>query len=210
MNRESAGLRADRPRMQGVKEAIEERRSVRSFRPGILDEPTVRELLGAAVLAPTARHLEPWAFVIVQDRALLKRISDRAIATWPPLPAPDHERQAAAHLPPASHAPGLLAAAELNVFYDAGTLIVICARPLGPFVNADCWLAAENLMLAATGLGLGTCCIGSAVEALNAPDLKAELGIPPDVLVVAPVIVGVPETVPAPTPRKAPIILSWK
>jgi nitroreductase len=50
------------------------------------------------------------------------------------------------------------------VFYDA--LIVIGARRRGPVVVADCWLAAENLMLAVCALGPGTCCIGSAVPAL--------------------------------------------
>ena len=64
------------------------------------------------------------------------------------------------------------------VFYDASTLIVICAKPMGPFVSADCWLAAENLMLAASALGLGTCCIGSAIPALNSPEAKPRAGDP--------------------------------
>lgn len=46
---------------------------------------------------------------------------------------------------------------------------------------ADCWLAAENLMLSACALGLGTCCIGSAIPALNSPEAKSELGISADV-----------------------------
>lgn len=71
-------------------------------------------------------------------------------------------------------------------------LIVVCAKPMGPFVSADCWQAAENLMLAASALGLGTCCIGSAIPALNSPEAKSELGIPADVEAVAPIIVGVP------------------
>jgi len=177
--------------MLGVMDAIEQRRSVRSFQPATVDEPTVRALLRAAVLAPTARHLEPWAFVVVQDRDLLKRISDRAKAMSP--------EQSAHHEP------------DFNVFFDAGTLIVICVRPVGSSATADGWLAAENLMLAATELGLGTCCVGgAATEALNSPEIKAELAIPPDVEVVAPVVVGVPKAVPPPTGRKEPVILSWR
>lgn len=191
-------------------DAIEERRSVRSFKPEKLDKDTIAALLQAAVLAPTARHLEPWAFVVVQDRALLKRISNRAKAAWPPQTSAPQEKHAAAHVPATSHFAGLLDSEDFNIFYDAGTLIVICARPVGPFAVADCWLAAENLMLQATEMGLGTCCIGSAVEALNAPDIKAELGIPKNVDVVVPVIAGVPDFVPAPTGRQEPVILSWK
>ena len=53
-------------------------------------------------------------------------------------------------------------------------------------VEADCWLAAENLMLAATAKGLGTCCIGFAVGILNTEEVKRELGIPEDGAAVAP------------------------
>jgi nitroreductase len=47
-----------------------------------LDEPTIRALLDAAVQAPTAMHTEPWAFVVIQDDATLKRFSDRAKGSW--------------------------------------------------------------------------------------------------------------------------------
>jgi nitroreductase len=47
------------------------------------------------------------------------------------------------------------------------------------------WLAAENLMLAAHAMGLGTCVIGSAVPALNTPKSKAELNIPSECTAIA-------------------------
>jgi nitroreductase len=59
-------------------DAIFTRRSVRSSTAQALDETTIRALLDAAVQAPTAMHVEPWAFAVVQDPATLKRISDRA------------------------------------------------------------------------------------------------------------------------------------
>jgi len=43
-----------------------------------VEETVLRELLDAAVQAPSAMHLEPWAFAVVQDKAVLKRYSDRA------------------------------------------------------------------------------------------------------------------------------------
>ena len=63
---------------------------------------------------------------------------------------------------------------------DAGTLVVICRKPDGRYAEADCWLAAENFMLAACAKQLGTCCIGFAVPVLNVPDIKREVGIPQD------------------------------
>jgi nitroreductase len=179
-----------------VLDAIYARRAVRAYAPDPVDEETVRALLAAAVRAPTAVHLEPWAFVVVQDRARLARYSERA-------------KQIVLAMTPEAHIRDLVSAPGFNVFYDAGTLLVICARPLGPWGAADCWLAAENLMLAACALGLGTCPIGFAVAMLNTPEIKAELAIPADVVAVAPIIVGVPR---GPTPavtRKDPVILSW-
>jgi hypothetical protein len=44
----------------------------------------------------------------------------------------------------------MLADPAFNIFYDAGSLIVVCCKARGRFVDADCWLAAENVMLAAT------------------------------------------------------------
>jgi nitroreductase len=102
------------------------------------------------------------------------------------------------------------ASPDFCVFYDAPVLIAICAKHSGPFAAADCWMAAENLMLAACAIGLGSCCIGSAIPALNSPAIKEELGIPPDVEVVAPIIVGVASSPSIDSPRQPPDILGWK
>ena len=199
----------DANRLMTLFEAIAKRRAVRAYRPDRIDESTVRELLKEAVKAPTAMHAEPWAFAVIQDRELLKRYSDLAKKTWSP--ERDGER-AVAHpvLARGSHAAALLSQPDFNIFYDAGTLIVICARPLGSFVVADCWLAAENLMLAACAMGFGTCCIGFGVPVFNRPEVKAELGIPPDVVAIAPIILGVPRDEAPQTPRKEPDILCWR
>jgi nitroreductase len=185
----------------GVLDAIRQRRAVRAYTGAALDAPRVSELLHAAVQAPTAMHLEPWAFVVIQDRALLKRYSDRAKSMLLDQPPP------AGH--PGAHHLEMLRDPAFNIFYDAGTLIVICKRAASPFADADCWLAAENLMLAATAQGLGTCCIGFAVGVLNDPDVKRELGIPEDGAAVAPIIVGRPRGAAAPVARKPPVILRW-
>src|SRR5690349_11185047 len=65
-----------------VLDAIFTRRSVRGYSPQPVEPSVVTALLDAAVQAPTAMHAEPWAFVIVQDRAALRRISDRAKGLW--------------------------------------------------------------------------------------------------------------------------------
>lgn len=193
-----------------VLEAIARRRSVRAYAPDPIDERTVRALLLAAVQAPTAMHAEPWAFVIVQDPRLLKRCSDRAKAMLLEHAATFHDLHRISAPPRDSAFARALVSPDFNIFYNAGTLVVICGQPAGPFVPADCWLAAENLMLAAAAMGLGTCCIGSALPALNLPESRAELDIPADVTAFAAVIVGVPAEAPQAPPRKEPRIISWK
>jgi len=188
--------------------ALYARRAVRSFLPAQPDEALLHRLLDAAVHAPTAMHAEPWGFAIVQDPARLKRYSDRAKAMLQKEPvAVGWGSLAPAH---ADEHRALLGNPDFNIFYDAGTLVVVCRTTDRPFADADCWLAAENFMLAAVAEGLGTCCIGFAVQVLNTPQAKRELGIPEEGAAVAPIIVGVPrEPLPARSARKAPRILGW-
>ncbi len=181
-------------------EVMHERRSVRAYSAEIVDRTTLDALLRAAVQAPTAMHMEPWRFVVVQDPDVLRRISNRAKDSL----MGDAQRL---HAPLAASSPFF--SPDFNVFYDAPTLVVIGAPLRGHFVQADCWLAAQNLMLAAHAMGLGTCVIGSAVAALNLPQTQQELGIPPDIYAVVPIIVGKPRGEPGPSPRQAPQILAW-
>ena len=186
-----------------VLEVINRRSSVRSYSGGAIDRPTVEALLEAAVRAPTAMHEEPWQFLVIQDRATLRRLSDRAKALFT-----DEARRL--HTPGGDSAAARFAQPEFDVFYDAGTLIVICSKMSGPFVEADCWLAAENLILAAQAMGLGTCVIGSAKSALNTEAVREDLGIPRQTTAVAPIIVGKPREDWPPTQRRQPEVLLWR
>jgi len=187
------------PITMSVMDAIYERRAVRSYTGGPVEAATVNALLEAAVHAPTAVHEEPCAFAVIQDRGMLQRLSDSAKKLIPNL-----ERDV--HLPGEQTHHFTL---PENVFYNAGTLIVIYGRPVGAFVVADCWLAAENLMLAARGMGLGTCVIGLAVAALNTSEWKVELKVPRELTAYAPIIVGVPVGETLATGRKKPEVLVW-
>jgi len=184
-------------------DAIYQRRSVRDFAPGTIDQAVIRALLDAAVHAPTAMHEEPWSFAVIQDKDLLNRLSSSAKEKV--------RREAqSSNTPQAKHSLELVNKPDFHVFYNAGTLIVIYSKFKGPFVVADCWLAAENLMLAAFAKGLGTCVIGFAVSPLNTPEWKAELNIPAEMTAIAPIIAGVPAGETPAVPRKQPDIMAWK
>jgi len=186
-----------------INEAIAGRRSVRDYKAKEVDDVAVKQMLEAAVHAPTAIHEEPWAFVVIHDKNLLDRLSDRAKEFLKSGADPIHPDGT-------NHANDQLVAKDFNVFYNATTLIIICGETTGAFVPADCWLAAQNLMLAAYAHGFGTCVIGLAVTAINTPEWKKELGIPADMAAFVPIIVGVPAGETPPVSRKPPKVLNWK
>lgn len=191
------------PQRKNVFEAILARRSVRTYSPDPIDRNTVLTLLEAAVRAPTAMHEEPWAFIVVQDKQVLRQLSDRA----KPLVAEEMRQRNTKEIRLSFEH---LANPDFDVFHGANTLIIICTKPSGPFVVADCWLAAENMMLAACDMGLGSCVICSSASVLNIHNVKTELGIPNDYTAIAPIVVGIPMEETAATPRKEPLILAWK
>ena len=182
-------------------ETILARRSVRRYKARKVDRTTISILLEAAVHAPTAIHQEPWAFVVIQDKVLLRSLSDLA----KPLFIAEAQEKGLEH---AGHSFDIFNYPDFNIFYDATTLILICGRTSAPSFSADCWLAAENLMLAACAMGLGSCVVGSALPALNTPETKVLLSIPENFIAVAPIIVGYPDDEIVPVMRKNPVILA--
>ncbi|MDR3453466.1 MAG: nitroreductase family protein [Rhodoferax sp.] len=180
-----------------INEAISGRRSVRDYTAQAVDEPAIRRLIDAAVNAPNAVNQQPWTFTVVRDQRLLDRISRDAkshmLATLPADAASGHFRS-------------MLDDPAFQIFYHAPVLILISAIAQGPWIVEDCALAAENLMLAAHSVGLGTCWIGFAQSYLNTPVGKSALGLPAEWVSIAPLIVGHPKAVAAPVPRKVPEI----
>ncbi len=182
--------------------ALEGRCSVRDYKHDVLTRGQVASLLAAAVRAPTAMHQEAWSFVVVQDHKVIERISDRA----KPLFARMLQRRDLHHR---AHGGAAFSDHRGSIFYNARTLILVCGQRDAPFIEADCWLATGNILLAAHAAGLASCVIGSALGALELDDIRAELQIPPNHIVIAPIIVGVAAHHPAPAARKDPRILHW-
>ena len=145
--------------------------------------------------APNAVNQQPWTFTVVRDKDVLNRLSHAAkshmLATMPPSAQSDHFRSR-------------LSDPNFHIFYHAPMFVLISAIAQGPWIVEDCALAAENLMLAAYAVGLGTCWIGFAQGFLNTPDGKKLLDLPPAWVPIAPIIVGRPKAVPVDVSRKAP------
>ena len=142
--------------------AILERRSVRKFKPEPVPQATIGRIMEAAQWAPSAGNLEPWEFYVVLNQETKKKL--------------------------------YAAARNQNFVLEAPVVIVVCAVPdmsakvygergRSLYCLQDTAAAVQNIMLAATGYGLGTCWVGSFDEEGVALALDLPAGIRPIAIV---------------------------
>lgn len=186
-----------------LREAIYQRRAVRDYRGASVPKEMIEAVIRAAVQAPSAMNQQPWAFAVFQGRERLAGWSARAKQHFP-APASSPSTNDELH-----GLQQMLSDPAFNIFYNAHILVVICARADSMNGAEDCCLAAQNLMLRAYEMGLGTCPIGLARPWLNQSEVKSEIGIPADLDVVFPVIIGWTTVMPPPVPRREAEIVVW-
>lgn len=161
-----------------ISEAIRKRKSVRAY----LDKPVpagdLAKIIEAGQWAPNAG---PFQISVVRKAELRKRINDRTHDAM--LHSGNEFLKQRASLP------------GYQPIYGAPLLILLSAPANAPFGAINTALAAENMILEATGLGLASCHIITPTLALNAEnnrDLAREAGIPDGYVAQCAVIVGYP------------------
>lgn len=155
-----------------VMEAIRGRRSIRNFMDRPVEEEKLRAVLEAGRLAPSARNLQDWRFIVVRDPATRKRLAE-----------------AARNQEFVGQAPVVIAACGTS------DMVMTCGQPA---YALDVAIAVDHMTLAAAAEGLGTCWIGAFYE----DKVKEILGIPEQIRVVALLPLGYPAQAARPTPRK--------
>jgi hypothetical protein len=122
-----------------VMEAIRERRAVRDYTGARVERPTIEGLIQAAILAPSARNLQPWAFAVLLDRERIDGYARRAknwlLANFAQTSYDDSLRK-------------MVEDPNFVMFYHAPALVLVLAKSSDAQAAEDCCLAAENLMLA--------------------------------------------------------------
>lgn len=154
-------------------EAIRTRRSVRTYEERPVGEPVIRELLGAAMQAPSAGNARPWQFIVITDRRILSRVPGI--------------NPHAAMAPGAAF--GVVVCGDLSLEEYPGRWV------------ADCSTATENLLLAAHAKGLGAVWTGIHPVGERMSAFRELLGLPEHVMPLAFVPVGYPKETPAPEDR---------
>lgn len=181
------------------------RRSNRNYGPDPVPDDALLEIINAGIYAPTAACQQLWRFAVVTDRAAIDRYSDLAKRLWlERLPG----MAAGLGAGPASMIERMMRS-PAHIFHRAPALVFIVA-PRAPFVVEDCSCAAENMMLAARSLGIGSCWIGFANMLGDDEGTLGELKVPEGHGIVAALVFGYPvnEARRAP-PRNKDVILSW-
>ncbi|HHV79520.1 MAG TPA: nitroreductase family protein [Firmicutes bacterium] len=169
-----------------VFDAIRERRSVRSFEQKLIPDAIINRLIEAAVQAPTAGGVEPWRFFVVLNEKIRTCLSEAAFG-----------QKFVAAAPCVIVVCGVPAEAEKAYGRRGRELYLI----------QDTAAAVENILLAATALGLGTCWVGAFDEGRAARCLNLD---PSVIRPLAIIPLGYPAERPSPRRRKSlPEVCTW-
>jgi len=179
-------------------DVVRRQRACRAFADDPVSDETVARVLEAATYAPSAENSQPWVFVVVRDADLRARIGDLTRRVWES-GARDAEvdrLDAALFADVDRGMSGGVAEAPVLVVVGCDT-----TRAHEGAVPDSIFPAVQNLLLAATALGLG-----SALTTLAtgfADELRDLVGLPAHVRPMAVVPLGHPVR-PLGPPRRAP------
>lgn len=188
--------------MENVQNSVLEilhRRAIRRFDPKQIEEEALRQILKAGLYAPSAGGRQGVMFAVCQDREVNERLGRIKRAN-------SHPRMATATSYVSREQPSIADDPNLeNAFYDAPTVITMFAPKDFLFSAEDCAAAAENMMLAADSLGIGSCYIGQGWTAFADPygqEILKRWNIRTDYYAVMQLLLGYPrEGDPHPTPK---------
>lgn len=153
--------------MNETLETIKKRRSVRAYQDRPISDADLAAIMEAAIYAPSAMNQQKWHFTVIQSGETLDRLMQTARENL--LKSPIEFFRERASNP------------DFNVFHKAPAVVIITADEKAVFTEMDCGMAAENIALAATSLGIASCTIGMSAALFEGDDaaaVKKELGIP--------------------------------
>lgn len=163
-----------------VFECISSRASVRSYKSEPVSKKDLLRIAEAGTLAPTAMNAQALTFTVIADAQTLEELNCAVKAC---LPDADVTRISARD-----------SDNRFNFFYRAPALIIVSASEKAVFPREDAGCAMQNMYLAATALGLGSCWINQLGNGKGElPAVKAVLtkaGVPEGDSVYAALSVG--------------------
>ena len=122
------------------------RRSIRNYSTEQVKQNDLDLIVKAGLYAPSGHNQQSWHFTVVQDKELIDSLSN---ATKEEMAKTDNEflQEKASD-------------ANFHLFYHSPTIIVISGENAAIVPNIDCAAAAQNMLIAAESINIGTCWIG--------------------------------------------------
>ena len=177
---------------------IQNRRSVRSFTEEAVSKEKIETILEAGVWAATGMNRQPWRFIVIENKSVIKSISDETKkAVREAMPAIGNRFETNGDI----------------ICYNAPVLILICTEVDKNFSNInlrDSVLAAQNIFLKAHELGLGTCYMGWIdLMNQNRPEVLKKFGVPEGYEMQVSLILGYPKIKSSSGKRNKVQVLKW-
>ena len=192
-----------------VMKTILHRRSIRRFDERQIDEQKLKQILQAGLYAPSAGGRQGVLFAVCQDKSINETLGKIKRAN-------SHPRMADAVSYVSKEQPSIADDPNISdAFYHAPTVVTLFAPKNFLFAAEDCAAAAENMMLMADSIGVGSCCIGQGWTAFADPfgqELLQKWKIPGGYYAVMQLLLGYPRTEdkhPTGKPRKPGRILRF-
>ena len=168
--------------MSDILNLIKERTSVRCFKNEAVKEEDVKAIAEAAIWAPNAMNKQGWHFSVVKSPELIEKMSQGAKKGMLESPVEFLQKKAAAD--------------DFHAFFHA-PLVVVITREEEKFTFFDCGAAAENICLAAKGLGYDSCITASTeFMFMGDPELYKVLEVPEGYKFTCAIPIGIKQDAP--------------
>ena len=177
---------------------IKGRRSCRSYKPDAVPEKVIDRILEAGTWAPSAMNKQPWKFIVITDRQVIRDLSDRVKKAM---------LGNAAVMSVARYAERFTASKDL-VFYGAPLLIFIIGDEKDEWMPVDTGLCAQNMFLYAYSEGLASCWIGFSHQLNKDPEALKKLKVPAGNKIQGAFIFGYPAEKMPPHDRNKPVVIA--
>jgi len=174
-----------------TEKAIMGRRSVRGYEAQSVPRNVIDKILKAGAMAPSAMGVHPCRFIVITDGKLIRELSDKV-------------KDRAGALGLGMKMAEYMKLKEDVIFYNAPLLVLIVAEK-SDWATYDSSLAAQNMMLRAYDLGLGSCFIGFATMLRGDRKALESLGIKASQELYCALIFGYPKKWPKPKENEVKI-----
>lgn len=181
-------------------EVLKRRRSIRLYTGEPVAMSVIDDLIEAAVSAPSSLNSQPWHFHVAVGATSRKAVkeavaqSTRFLEEYASMLSPDLLERAARFYADLGNAPIVIGVSVEDVQDEV--------EKVNRLVAAGA--AIENLMLRATDMGLGSCCITAPRWVID--EVKAALSVPDGRILAGIVLVGSPAEKPLPVERRCDVV----